>query len=88
MVNGLTVEEVLPTGYQASSSSDENETNGLDFTNTQLTTEVSGSKTWITSAPIADVCVVWGKLDGKVAGFIIEREIPAEMTAAANSSGS
>lgn len=35
---------------------------------------VSGSKTWITNSPIADVCVVWGKLDGEVTGFIIERE--------------
>lgn len=34
---------------------------------------VSGSKTWITNSPIADVCVVWGKLDGKVTGFVIER---------------
>ena len=34
---------------------------------------VSGSKTWITNAPIADVCVVWGKLDGKVTGFVLER---------------
>lgn len=34
---------------------------------------VSGSKTWITNSPIADVCVVWAKLDGKVTGFVIER---------------
>ncbi|MDX1633946.1 MAG: acyl-CoA dehydrogenase [Marinobacter sp.] len=34
---------------------------------------VSGSKTWITNSPIADVCVVWGKLDGKVTGFVLER---------------
>jgi len=34
---------------------------------------LSGAKTWITNAPIADVCVVWGKLDGKVTGFVIER---------------
>lgn len=34
---------------------------------------LSGSKTWITNAPIADLCVVWGKLDGKVTGFVIER---------------
>ncbi len=36
--------------------------------------EYSGSKTWITNSPIADVCVVWAKLDGKVNGFVIERE--------------
>lgn len=35
---------------------------------------LSGSKTWITNSPIADVCVVWAKLDGKVHGFVIERE--------------
>lgn len=35
---------------------------------------LSGSKTWITNSPIADVCVVWGKLDGVVTGFVIERE--------------
>ena len=35
---------------------------------------LSGSKTWITNSPIADVLVVWAKLDGKVNGFVIERE--------------
>lgn len=35
---------------------------------------LSGSKTWITNSPIADICVVWGKLDGVVTGFVIERE--------------
>lgn len=35
---------------------------------------LSGSKTWITNSPIADVFVVWAKLDGKVNGFVIERE--------------
>ncbi|MBW0148335.1 acyl-CoA dehydrogenase [Marinobacter arenosus] len=34
---------------------------------------VSGSKTWITNSPIADVCVVWAKLDGTITGFVIER---------------
>jgi len=34
---------------------------------------LSGSKTWITNAPIADICVVWAKLDGVVNGFVIER---------------
>ena len=32
-----------------------------------------GSKTWISNAPIADVFVVWAKLDGVVRGFILER---------------
>ncbi|XP_043940588.1 glutaryl-CoA dehydrogenase, mitochondrial [Protopterus annectens] len=35
---------------------------------------LSGSKTWITNSPIADLCIVWAKSeDGKVRGFIVER---------------
>ena len=35
---------------------------------------LSGSKTWITNAPIADVAVVWAKTDdGVIRGFILER---------------
>ncbi len=35
---------------------------------------LSGSKTWITNAPIADVCVVWAKDEaGDIRGFVIER---------------
>ncbi len=35
---------------------------------------VSGSKTWITNAPVADVFLVWAKDDGgTVRGFILER---------------
>ena len=34
---------------------------------------LKGAKTWITNSPIADVLVVWGKLDGKIRGFILER---------------
>jgi glutaryl-CoA dehydrogenase len=35
---------------------------------------LSGSKTWITNAPIADVFVVWAKDDeGDIRGFVIER---------------
>ncbi|MEX0603948.1 MAG: acyl-CoA dehydrogenase [Marinobacter sp.] len=34
---------------------------------------VSGSKTWITNSPIADVFVIWAKLDGTVTGFVLER---------------
>lgn len=35
---------------------------------------LSGSKTWITNAPIADIIIVWAKDDeGKVRGFIVER---------------
>lgn len=37
---------------------------------------ISGSKTWITNSPIADVFLVWAKLQetGKIRGFIIERD--------------
>jgi glutaryl-CoA dehydrogenase len=35
---------------------------------------LSGAKTWITNAPIADLAVVWAKTDeGVINGFIIER---------------
>jgi glutaryl-CoA dehydrogenase len=41
---------------------------------------LSGSKTWITNSPIADVAVVWAKVygdpeteDGTICGFVIER---------------
>jgi len=34
---------------------------------------LNGGKTWITHSPIADVFVVWGKLDGVIRGFILER---------------
>lgn len=35
---------------------------------------LNGSKTWITSSPVADVLVVWGKNEeGKLMGFILER---------------
>ncbi len=34
---------------------------------------VTGTKMWITNSPIADVFVVWGKLDGVVRGFVLEK---------------
>jgi len=35
---------------------------------------LSGSKMWITNSPIADVLVVWAKLDGgAIRGFVLER---------------
>ncbi|PHQ25960.1 acyl-CoA dehydrogenase [Marinobacter guineae] len=58
---------------------------------------LSGSKTWITNSPIADICVVWGKLDGKVTGFVIERDgakgldtpkIPGKFSLRASETGS
>ncbi|NBQ83668.1 MAG: acyl-CoA dehydrogenase, partial [Alphaproteobacteria bacterium] len=34
---------------------------------------LTGSKMWISNAPIADIAVIWAKLDGKIRGFIVER---------------
>jgi len=34
---------------------------------------LNGAKTWISNAPVADVAVVWAKLDGVIRGFIVER---------------
>ncbi len=39
--------------------------------------QLSGSKMWISNAPIADVFVVWAKTDdGKIRGFILEKGMP------------
>jgi glutaryl-CoA dehydrogenase len=38
---------------------------------------LSGTKTWITNSPIADVFVVWAKDDeGRVRGFLLEKGMP------------
>lgn len=37
---------------------------------------LTGAKMWITNSPIADVFVVWGKLEGKIRGFILEKGMP------------
>ena len=34
---------------------------------------LNGAKTWISNAPVADVAVVWAKLDGGIRGFLVER---------------
>ncbi len=34
---------------------------------------LTGTKMWITNSPIADVFIVWGKLDGVIRGFILEK---------------
>ena len=34
---------------------------------------LTGSKTWISNAPIADIAIVWAKLEGVIRGFIVER---------------
>ncbi len=34
---------------------------------------LNGAKMWITNGTIADVAVVWAKLDGKVRGFLVDK---------------
>ena len=41
---------------------------------------LNGAKMWITNAPIADVAVVWAKLDGRIRGFVVERDMPGFST--------
>lgn len=35
---------------------------------------LNGAKMWITNSPIADLAIVWAKLDGTIRGFIVERD--------------
>ena len=37
---------------------------------------LNGAKMWITNSPIADLAVVWAKLDDKIRGFVVERGMP------------
>ena len=41
---------------------------------------LTGAKTWITNSPIADLAVVWAKLEGRIRGFIVERGTPGFST--------
>ena len=34
---------------------------------------LTGTKMWITNSPVADLAVVWAKLDGVIRGFLVER---------------
>lgn len=34
---------------------------------------LNGAKMWITNSPIADLAVVWAKLEGEIRGFVVER---------------
>ena len=36
---------------------------------------LNGAKMWITNSPIADLAVVWAKLDGVIRGFVVERDV-------------
>lgn len=37
---------------------------------------LNGAKMWITNGTLADVAVVWAKLDGEVRGFLVEKGTP------------
>ena len=41
---------------------------------------ISGSKMWISNAPIADIFVIWAKLDSEIRGFILEKDMPGLTT--------
>ena len=36
---------------------------------------LNGSKTWISNSPIADVFIIWAKLNNKVRGFLLDRDM-------------
>jgi len=36
---------------------------------------LTGNKMWISNAPVADLAVVWAKLDGEIRGFLVERGV-------------
>ena len=37
---------------------------------------LNGAKMWITNGTMADVAVVWAKLDGEIRGFLVEKGMP------------
>src|SRR4029079_4728507 len=42
---------------------------------------LNGAKAWITNGSVADVAVVWAKVDGSIRGFIVEKGTPGFSTA-------
>src|SRR5262249_60495704 len=36
---------------------------------------LTGNKMWISNAPVADLAVIWAKLDGEIRGFLVERGV-------------
>ncbi|MEO8217543.1 MAG: acyl-CoA dehydrogenase family protein [Acidobacteriota bacterium] len=42
---------------------------------------LNGAKSWITNGSVADVAVVWAKIDGGVRGFLVEKGTPGFSTA-------
>jgi glutaryl-CoA dehydrogenase len=41
---------------------------------------LNGNKRWITNGPIADLAIVWAKLNGKIRGFIVTKGTPGFST--------
>jgi glutaryl-CoA dehydrogenase len=39
---------------------------------------LNGTKTWITNSPVADVFMIWAKLDGVIRGFILEKVVESK----------
>lgn len=42
--------------------------------------KLNGNKMWITNGCIADIAIVWARLDGKIRGFIVEKGTPGFTT--------
>jgi glutaryl-CoA dehydrogenase len=42
---------------------------------------LNGAKAWITNGSVADVAVVWAKVDGTIRGFLVEKDTPGFTTA-------
>jgi glutaryl-CoA dehydrogenase len=42
---------------------------------------LNGAKSWITNGSIADVAVVWAKVDNGIRGFLVEKDTPGYTTA-------
>jgi len=41
---------------------------------------LNGSKMWITNGSLADIAIVWAKLDGSIRGFLVEKGTPGFQT--------
>ena len=52
-------------------------TNAIDDGDTYI---LNGNKMWITNGCVADVAVVWAKLDGRIRGFLVDKGTPGFST--------
>lgn len=41
---------------------------------------LNGTKTWISNAPIADVLIIWAKMNGRINGFVLDRTMDGIIT--------